>query len=159
MTDDGCWFRAWLVVVRRKHAATRSAHAEKREEISGNEMSRRAHGRIRLRIGLTNAEPAGAAANGGQILERIVVIAQVLVGSVREAFPLTRRWCVLERSALAYRVAEQDQLVRIAHRKRFKHHGIDEREDCGVRADTERECQHRDDGKRFSFPQSAESVT
>ena len=122
-------------------------------------MSRRAHGRIR-RIGLTNAQTACATANSRQILERIVVIAQVLVGSVREAFPLTRWWCVrsdvpspvvsLNRT-VSSRLLDREAVLSITALTSVK---------IAVFAPIpESECQHRDDRKRFSFPQSAESVT
>ncbi len=79
MTYHGCWFDIWLIVFGRKHTAADRGHAEQREVISGNEMARRACRRICLRIGLTHAEAARAAANGCQVLERIVVIAKILV--------------------------------------------------------------------------------
>ena len=84
MAYYGRWFSIWLIVVGRKHTAADRGHAEKREVISGNEMTRRAYRRICLRIGLTHAKAACAAANGCQVPERIVVIANIKSEDARE---------------------------------------------------------------------------
>ena len=51
-----------------------------------------------------------------------------------------------------------DEVIGLGERQRLQQHGMDDGEDCRVRADAERDCQHGDDGEARRFAKHAKSV-
>ena len=73
--------------------------------------------------------------DGHEIREHIVPLAQVFV-----VHPP-----VIVETRIARSLEEQlDEILRVTHREGTEHHRVDETEDCHVRADAEREREHRD---------------
>ena len=55
-------------------------------------------------------------------------------------------------------VVEKSQMAGIAHRQRLEHHCIDQREDSGIRANTERQRKHGNRCQNRSFAELANAV-
>ena len=69
-----------FVVLRRKHSPAQRSHTEKRKIVTRDEVAPSAYCRISLGISFTDTYTALTAANRGDVLKGLVVIAEVFVG-------------------------------------------------------------------------------
>src|ERR1041384_2689459 len=111
MTDHCCGCSAWLIVFRREDSAAHRVDAENGEVVARYQMTLCARGRIRLGVGLTHTQRAFTTSQRRNLLERLIVIAEVFVRCVREALPLTCSRRVFERRAFVRSIGEQYQLT------------------------------------------------
>ncbi len=141
--DDGR-SRTALPVLRKKRAAEERLHFEKREKIArdynGADDHRLATPRERELV-----EPLSC-----QVAESPALLAPILQIQVRS--PSGRD------SLLRSRLGKVDELRWIGVRQRFEQHGVDHAENGGIRANAERERQHRDGSKARILTQHADCI-
>src|SRR5262245_47847771 len=107
--------------------------------------------RIRITVASANAQSTFTTAKGHQILKRVVMITEVLIGVIRKPPPHTCGRRIVNRSSFACSIIEQHQLIWIGDRERLQHYSVNEREDCGVGTDTQgkRDNRHRCETRTF----------
>src|SRR5262245_60890053 len=112
-------------------------------------MARRAlRGFRRLSAAPRNADPGFTAAECAQCLVALIVLEKIFVGPVRKTLPLSG-WRISGRSALVTSVGKQNQFFRFVYRQLFEGYRVEQREDCRVGADAQRERadgDHRESG-------------
>jgi len=158
ITHHRGWRRARLVILRSKHASQEGFDTQHGEVISRNQMARDACGFRRLRRATGNTDPGFAAAKRAQSLVALIMLEKVFVGLVRKTPPLPGRG-VSVRSALATRVGKQNQFLRFVHRQLLESYRVEQREDCSVGADAQRECADRDHRESGSLDEIPDRVT
>ena len=144
MTQDDDVVRSQLHLLRGEGPAQRGLAAQHIEEI---ERDARAVQPLRL-AAARQIEPL--IAERGDRREGVVLIA--------EAEIISRREGELRKSGLEISLANDHELLGSVESQRLEQHGVDHREDGRIRADSQRQGEHRNAGEPRIAAQGAESI-
>ena len=136
-----------LVFIRVERAPQVCPDAEHREVRAGDELTLDA-----LRA-LREAHVQGVAEPAEHPGEHVIVIAEVGVPRVGELVAVTPAVPVLRTLG-----GDDDELLGVCDRQQSNQNLVDQREDCRIRADPQRDREHGDGGEDRGFAQAAAGV-